>query len=439
MIHDSNRDQRTNTNEQRDESRGTRPVYGKGIRRSRAAHAVAGVGLLCLLASMPTMIEADGGGFNRTVRVDLSTANEGEVPSRNTGAVFVGAYVDLGRCIDAKDDPAARERTIGEHLDRMRQAGLNAVLPYANTSSWSVNYPSEIVTRKPYGEWDPLAVFVNGARQRGMSVWPAICVCSSGHFEPQGILRDHPEWAIRDPGGKPLGFLSPAHPEARRWLVSVLREIVRNYRPDGVLLDYLRYFNRPWQLDDASQIALRARLRAEATADESDGDRRKREHGYKEEHLTRLAREISEALRAEKPGLKIAVYSWGPHVATNHRVAQAWPTWVAEGYIDMVNVSGYYYPEQNGEKYLETFESRLRPSVKFATAAGRAIRVTFALGVETSHGKVKSADDIEKYLNAARRAGVPGTVLFTWNTVQPFLEDLAVSGALTCTARGGNE
>jgi uncharacterized lipoprotein YddW (UPF0748 family) len=352
-------------------------------------------------------------------------------PTRQSEPVveaFLAAYVNMGRCFDFHTNVGVRESAIDDHLDRAVRVGLNAIIPYANTSSWSVNYPSELVTRKTFGEWDPLAKFVAGARQRGLSVWPAICVCSSGHFEPKGILIDHPEWAIRDLEGKPLGFISPSHPQARKWLVSVLREIVRKYQPDGVLLDYLRYFNRPWQLDERSQSALDERLAADSTSS-ADQIRRKEQH-IKEDHLTQLAREISEALRSEKPNLKIAIYSWGPHVAHDHCVAQDWPTWVKEGYVDMVNISGYCYPGQYGEKYLEIFESRLRQSTEFAAQTGKSIPVSFALGVETSHGKVNSACDIERYLKAARRAGVNGTALFTWSTAQPYLDELTKSGAL---------
>lgn len=341
---------------------------------------------------------------------------------------WLAAYMNMGRCFDSQSDPATRRRAIDAHLDRAVKAGLNAIVPYANTSSWHVNYPSEIVTRKTFGDWDPLARFVAGARERGLSVWPAVCVCSAGHFEPKGILLDHPDWAIRDPKGQPLGFLSPAHPAARRWLVSVLREVVRKYQPDGVLLDYLRYFNRPWQFDEQGQSALEAYLQKEA--DGGNDDLRQAEQRYKERQLTELAREISEALRAEKPDLQIGIYSWGPHVARDHRVGQDWPTWVARGYIDMVNVSGYCYPKQYGERYLEIFESRLSECVKLAEGTGRSIPVSFALGVETSHGKVSSARDIEQYLETAARAGTNGMALFTWSTAQPYLDDLSRRGAI---------
>jgi len=340
---------------------------------------------------------------------------------------YLGAYVDMRRCFDGDAPPAARERSIDETLDRFQKAGLRVIMPYANTSSWSVNYPSEVVDRHVFADWDPLARFAAGARRRGLQVWPAVCVCSSGHFEPRGILLDHPDWAIRDPEGKPLGFISPAHPAARRWIVSALREMVRKYQPDGVLLDYLRYFNRPWQLDEAAQAALDRRLAAEAGGNEEDV--RRLEQRLREEHLTELAREISEALRAEKPDLVIGIYTWGPHVASGHRVGQDWKTWVAKGYVDMINVSGYCYPAQYGEKYLEVFESRLRTAVELAAATGRSVPVTFALGIETSHGKVTSAAEIERYLAAAERAGVDGAALFTWNTALPYLDELTRNNA----------
>jgi hypothetical protein len=48
---------------------------------------------------------------------------------RATADVFLGTYVDMSRCFDAKSDVATREKAIDDNLDRIRQAGLNAVIP----------------------------------------------------------------------------------------------------------------------------------------------------------------------------------------------------------------------------------------------------------------------------------------------------------------------
>ena len=113
-------------------------------------------------------------------------------------------------------------------------------------------------------------------------VYPVLCVTVCGNDKPAGILRKHTDWALRNPDGTPLGYISPAHPDARQWLAGVAREVVENYQPDGILLDYIRYHNRPLRLDPDSEARFDATVPANATADE----RQKLMQQFKEDELT---------------------------------------------------------------------------------------------------------------------------------------------------------
>jgi hypothetical protein len=55
---------------------------------------------------------------------------------------------------------------------------------------------------------------------------------------------------------------------------------------------------------------------------------------------------------------------------------------------------------------------------------GKPVPLSFALGVETSHGKVHSAADIRAYLRKAAEVHVGGVVFFTWDDLLPFLDEL---------------
>ena len=258
-----------------------------------------------------------------------------------------------------------------------------------------------------------MASLMRAARERGLRVYPVQCALSAGGLRPGGILRQHPEWALRDIEGHPLGTLSPANPEARAWVASVSREIVATYQPDGLLLDYLRFPNQPVQLDPA------AARNSPAPAPKASREDKARFQTVREDALTEQAHQISDAARSAKRGLRIAVYSWGPHVVKNHNVSQNWPLWAARGYIDNVNLSGYCFPESYGEKYLAVFEQRLAEARKF----NAPVELTFALGIKTSHGGIRQAADVKGYLDIARRLGLRGTAVFTWGHLQPFLAD----------------
>ena len=50
--------------------------------------------------------------------------------------------------------------------------------------------------------------------------------------------------------------------------------------------------------------------------------------------------------------------------------------------------------------------------------------LSFALGVETSHGKVHSTADVRTYLRKAAEVGLDGVVFFSWDDLLPFLDEL---------------
>jgi hypothetical protein len=90
----------------------------------------------------------------------------------------------------------------------------------------------------------------------------------------------------------------------------------------------------------------------------------------------------------------------------------------------MVNVSGYCHRETYGESFLNVFEQRMADSLELNRQLAKPALLTFALGVNTSHGRVHSADDIRSYLNIADRLKLNGVAYFTWDYLQPYLHQL---------------
>lgn len=380
-------------------------------------------GLICLLTnltlfagSLPDILQAQEVTSRATEEVGGKPfVSEFPQPLR-------GTYFHPERIISAQATPAEQTMAIQQALDRMQVSGLNAIFPYFTGSSGQAYYRGRIHKVRVYGDRDPLGELLQQAALRGLRVYPVICVTVCGHEKPAGILEEHPDWALRHPDGSPLGYISPAHPEARQWLAGVADEIVRLYRPDGVLLDYIRYHNRPLLLDSASDRRFRELLPAGTSHDEE----KRLMQQFKEDQLTELVRHYRQALdhASESPRYRLGIYSWGPHVAAGHQIAQCWPRWVAERSIDFVNVSGYYHKDKYGEKYLNMFNEKMAGAVRLNLEAGRPVPLSFAVGLVTSHGRVHSADDIRTYLRAAADARLEGYVMFTWGDLLPWLDEL---------------
>lgn len=342
---------------------------------------------------------------------------------------FRGAYIHIDHVIGKVQDPAGRRAALATSLETFRKSGLKVAMPYIKDTGGAALYESKVVPLRRHQGWDALADFMEEARKRDIDVWPVICVVpSGGEKAPAGILDRHPDWALRDREGKPIGYLSPCNPEARAWMVSMVAEVVAKYRPQGLLLDYIRFPSQPVQFDDETN----ARFAREfpAPAEESDDARRLRQQAFQRADLTRLMAAISEKVRGIQPGIRIGMYTWGPQVLEKHNVSQDWRTWVAKGYVDMVNVSGYCYRDNFGDRYMTVFEDRMKDAVKVMRDAGNKAELTLTLGVKTSHGQVHSAGEIGEYRRVAREAGIEGVGFFTWSYLQPYLEESVKAGYL---------
>lgn len=330
------------------------------------------------------------------------------------------AYIHPERHFTARDSEETQHAAILQMLDRMQGAKLNAIFPFFTGSSGQAFYASQVLPVRVYPENDPLEFLVREAHARGINVYPVMCVAVCGNDRPAGILLQKPDWGLRHPDGSPLGYISPTHPDARAWLASVAREIVTKYPVDGIVYDYLRYHNRPLRVD----VAAEERFKRSLPVGTTETEERRAFQQFKELEVTELAKLLSEAVRDARPDARIAMYSWGPHVTKDHQIAQVWPIWVERGYLDMVNVSGYYHRETYADRYLTLFEQRMSESLAIGKSLTRQVPITFALGVNTSHGRAHSAADVREYLEIASKLKIDGVSFFTWNDLLPFLDEL---------------
>ena len=107
---------------------------------------------------------------------------------------------------------------------------MNPILPDATSTAGDAFHPSGIIPRRVYADRDGFGVLVREAGRRGLRVYPVQCAMSCGGEQRMaGVLLQHPEWALRDAVGSPLGFISAAHPEARKWVAGVSRELAERH------------------------------------------------------------------------------------------------------------------------------------------------------------------------------------------------------------------
>ncbi|MFL5738675.1 MAG: glycoside hydrolase family 10 protein [Flavisolibacter sp.] len=134
-------------------------------------------------------------------------------------------------------------------LDMHQANGMNAVIVQVRPAS-DAFFPSQY---EPWSQWltgtqgkpptpyyDPLEFSINEAHKRGFE-YHAWCNPYRANFSigktsiaPNHITRIHPEWFLRY--GNTLYF-DPGNPEAQKWVVEVIRDMVARYDIDAVHMD----------------------------------------------------------------------------------------------------------------------------------------------------------------------------------------------------------
>lgn len=152
---------------------------------------------------------------------------------------------------------------IEETVKRIYNAGITDIFLETYFHGKTI-YPSEylrkcgvIWQREEFLGFDPLEIWINEAHKRGMKIHIWFETYYAGNDNPQTtpnhVLSVYPMWAnkrlMNYDSKEPVPslsehngyFLDPANIQVQTYLINIIKEIVENYKPDGINLDYIRY------------------------------------------------------------------------------------------------------------------------------------------------------------------------------------------------------
>ncbi|MBN8701797.1 MAG: family 10 glycosylhydrolase [Bacteroidetes bacterium] len=143
----------------------------------------------------------------------------------------------------------AKQSELREILDSLQSAGINAVF-FQVRPSCDAFYQSSI---EPWSEWlmgtqgtpppnsfDPLAFAINECRKRGMELhawlnpFRAVVSISGSNISNSHISVTQPTWCVTYGNVK---YLNPGLPQARKYVCSVIKDIITRYAVDGIHFD----------------------------------------------------------------------------------------------------------------------------------------------------------------------------------------------------------
>jgi uncharacterized lipoprotein YddW (UPF0748 family) len=165
---------------------------------------------------------------------------------------FRGVWIATVENIDwppRGSDPATQRADFIRQLDLHKRNGMNAVVVQVRPAA-DAFYPSSyepwsqwltgVQGRPPSPYYDPLQFMIEEAHKRGMEFhawcnpYRADFKKGSSSIAPSHISRLHPEWFLTY-GDK--SYFDPSNKEAQKFVVSVVRDIVKRYNVDAIHMD----------------------------------------------------------------------------------------------------------------------------------------------------------------------------------------------------------
>jgi uncharacterized lipoprotein YddW (UPF0748 family) len=273
--------------------------------------------------------------------------------------------------------------------------------------------------------WDPLQTAIDAARETGLRLHAYMNVLPGwkGREEPPAeagqLWTRHPDWFMVDSlGAKMLptsgwySFLNPVLPEVRAHLRKIVRELCR-YDVEGIHLDYIRYPHdyhlvAPEIYPDASEpeIMRHSEFSYDPSSlaeliDRFGRDVTKRQiTRFRCDSVTRIVRDISYVMQAEKPGSCILSASVkGNPVEGKFRAYQDSGAWAKKGEVDWIVQMNY------GTRSFERYLSDMKKAV-----GRRGFRSSVIMGI---YCKNDIADILEQ-IDLSENSGCRGLAFFSY-------------------------
>jgi len=231
-------------------------------------------------------------------------------------------------------------------------ANFNAIFPLM-ASGAVARYNSMILPLRDLDRGDQLTLCVAAARRHGLKVhvWQIVNYMEGSSEGFRTRIRDTNRQMTYFNGNPVDYWLCPSNPANVASYVETALEMVREYDIDGIHLDYIRYDDN-WS-NGWSCYCSGCRQRFEAYRGASvpswpadcwgTGSLAAEYRLWRIEVINNIVRTISRECRKIKPNIKIsaAVFGWSSLSNLQTRIAQDWPTWISQGWVDFVCPMNY--------------------------------------------------------------------------------------------------
>ena len=279
------------------------------------------------------------------------------------------------QCLWVVRDALKSEKSIDELINFASEKQINDLFVQVRGRGDAL-YNSQIIPRSqllPESDFDTLLYLLQNIKGKGIKVhaWVNVYLIWSNKILPKDkkhLIYNNEEWIdtteewprninrdlnsiSKNNDGEGI-FLAPNHPEVNNYLISVFKELLDNYKIDGLHLDYIRYqdveygrnpyaiakFKRdvgrdpnPWFLEMERSNIASPRLIGNM----------KQWNNAKRKSITSLVKETKNLINDSYPNVILSAAVKPNLYVARERFLQDWGTWLAAGYIDWIVPMNY--------------------------------------------------------------------------------------------------
>ena len=318
--------------------------------------------------------------------------------------------------------PGDWDRTCRE----LAESGFNMILP---NMLWGgvAHYESDVLprsaTHEQYG--DQIEQCLEAAKEHGLEVHVWKVDWNLSHAPREFIERMHSEGRTQvTRSGEPADWLCPSHPENQQLELESLLEVAEKYDVDGLHFDYIRYPGSDNCYCDGCRERFEATLGRTVgnwPEDCAQGELIEPYRQFRCDQITRLVEAVSREARAIRPDIKISAAVFSSYPSCRNSVAQDWPLWVREGYLDFLCPMDYTESDA-------AFEGLVADQLE---RVGGRIPVYPGIGATATNCNM-TADRVVSQIEIARRLGADGFTIF--NLSESTLQEIGQGVGLGATS-----
>lgn len=318
-------------------------------------------------------------------------------------------------------DAMLNKKNVEEAVLNCKRNGLTDIFVVVWNNGLTT-YPSKVVEKyigikqdPRYKKFDPIASFVSEGHKHGLKVHAWFEFGFSYAYKDSSLnnwLSKYPNWVGRDQKQNLLkknGFFwwNSMHPEVQDFMHQMVLEVVQNYKIDGVQGDD----RLPAMPSEGGYDSYTAKV----YANEHNGvtppvdAKNPLWLQWRANKLNDFAKKLYASVKKTNASCMV---SWAPSIFpwSLEQYLQDWPTWLKDGYADLIIPQVYRYQYDNYAATLKAVAKQVPASLKNKIYPG----------ILTSLGDGYRVDStfFEKMITLNRQEGYQGEVLFYYETIK---------------------